>query len=226
MRDGFGRSYEKVVHIIRSYGFGEIEIHDPAREIAAVSGEAVEVVHIGLRIELGNQRAVLLDGSVHHEHVHAAFESGANHFAPFGAVAIAAARASADRCEIFFAVALFEHGLDVFGAEQRAVLGVFDAVEIDAERNDVPFVGLVFAQGSVIADDRTLLTGAAEAHFHRGVVRADIRKINGAMAGAGDARDAGVEGLVQDYSRIGEGGGRERAHYYGAKSDDGQRALI
>ena len=221
MRDGFRRGYEKVVHIIGSYGFGEIEIHDPAREIGAVSGEAVEVVHIGLRIELGNQRTVLLDGSVHHEHVHAAFESGANHFAPFGAVAIAAARAGANRCEIFFAVALFKHGLDVFGADQRAVLRIFNAVEIDAERNDVPFVRLVFAQSSVVADDRALLTGAAQTHFHRGVVRADIRKIDGAMAGAGDAGDAGVEGLVQDHSRIGEGGGRERAHQYGTESEDG-----
>jgi hypothetical protein len=32
------------------------------------------------------------------------------------------------------------------------------------------------------------------------------------MAGAGDAGDAGVERFVQDYSGIGEGGGRERAH--------------
>src|ERR1700683_4595837 len=212
MRDGFGSGYEKVVHIIGSYGFGEIEIHDPARKIGAVSGEAVEVVHVRLGIKFRNERAVLLDGSVHDEYVHAAFESGANHFAPFSAVAIAAARAGANRRKIFFAVALFKHRLDVFRADQRAVLRVFDAVEIDAERNYVPFVRLVFAQSGVIADDRTLLTGEAQTHFHRGVVRADIRKINGAMAGAGDAGDAGVEGLVQDYSRICKGGGRERAH--------------
>jgi hypothetical protein len=42
------------------------------------------------------------------------------------------------------------------------------------------------------------------------------------MAGAGDAGDAGVEGLVQDHSCIGERGRRERAHQYGKKSDDGE----
>ena len=65
MRDGFGSGYEKVVHVIGSYGFGKVEIHDPAGEIGAVSGEAVEVVHIGLRIELGNERAVLLLSLIH-----------------------------------------------------------------------------------------------------------------------------------------------------------------
>jgi len=44
MRDGFGSGYEKIIHVVGSDGFREIEIHDPAREIGAVSGEAVEMV--------------------------------------------------------------------------------------------------------------------------------------------------------------------------------------
>jgi len=44
----------------------------------------------------------------------------------------------------------------------------------------------------LVADDRTLLHRGGKDAFHRGVVRADIRKINGAMAGAGDTGDAGV----------------------------------
>ena len=89
-RDGFGSDEAKVVQIVGLGGMREIGVDDAPREIRAITGDAVEVILVGQRVELGNESAVLFDGSRDDEGVHAALERGPDHFAPFGFVAYAA----------------------------------------------------------------------------------------------------------------------------------------
>ena len=202
MRHRFRRGHQEIVDVVRADRVRVVKIHDPAREVGAVAEHAIEMIYVGLRIKFGDQRLVLHDRSFHDEHVHAAFERGANHFAPLRAVAGQAFFAGADCRQIILAIALFESRFDFLGTHQRTVARIFHAVQINAQRNQVPFIRLVFAQRGVVAQHRTLLAGPAQTHFGGRIIRADAREINGTVAGARDARDAGVQRFVQHDSGV------------------------
>src|SRR5262252_149139 len=90
------------------------------------------------------------------------------------------------------------------GSEERAIAGILDAIEVNVERDDVPLVGLVFADVDVITHDGAEFTWAAQAKVYRRF-RADAGEKNGAMAGAADAVEVFVEGFVEDDAHIGGG---------------------
>jgi hypothetical protein len=55
--------------------------------------------------------------------------------------------------------------LDLLGAKQRSVFRILYAIQKHRKRDDIPFEGLVFTQGGVIAYDRPMFIRAAKAQF-------------------------------------------------------------
>jgi len=204
--DGLGTGHAEVVKDVAAGGVGEIGVDDAAGEVGAVVGGAVEMVVVGRVVHLVDELAILFNGSVYDENVHAADESGGDHFAPFGLAAGLARRGVAKTGEIVLAVALFESVLDFVGSENGTIGGIFDAVEIDVERNDVPVEGAVFADVDIGADDGAGFAGGAEAEFG-GRFSADVGEVDGHVTGAGDAVHAFAEGFVEDDADVGEGAG-------------------
>jgi hypothetical protein len=85
--NGFRSDQAKVVQIVGSGGVRIIAIHDAASECGAILRDTIEVILVGLRIEFGDERAILVDGRFDDEDVNAAFQCGADHFAPFSFIA-------------------------------------------------------------------------------------------------------------------------------------------
>ena len=81
---GLGTGHAEIVEDVAAGGVGKIGVDDAPGEVGAVVGGAVEMVFVGGVVELVDQGAVLFDGGIYHEYVHAADESGGDHFAPFG----------------------------------------------------------------------------------------------------------------------------------------------
>src|SRR5258708_37805969 len=86
--------------------------------------------------------------------------------------------------------------LNLVGAEDRTILYVFDTIEVDVQRNDVPFKRLIFANVDVIAHHRAMLTGATQAESY-GRIGTDAREIHSAVPRAGDPVEASIQGLVE-----------------------------
>src|SRR5262249_83510 len=66
------------------------------------------------------------------------------------------------------AVAFFQEMFESVGSKERAIAGIFDAIEVNVERDDIPLVGLVFANVDVIAHYGAEFNGAAEPKVYRG----------------------------------------------------------
>src|SRR5215831_12591155 len=155
-------------------------------------------------VEFGDELLILFGSCADRKNVHAANHRGGDHFAPFGFCAGHAGFGGAVIGQILPAIAFFQKMFEFVGSKERAIAGVFDAVEVNVERDDVPLVGLVFANVDVIAHDGAEFTWAAEPKFYRGF-RADAGEKDGAMAGAADAVEVFVEGFVEDDADVGGG---------------------
>ena len=168
------------------------------------------MVLVGLRVELLDQRQVLLDRGIHHEHVDAALEAGSHHFPPLRLVAGLAGLAGAVFGQIFFAISFFQHALDLLRPDDRTVSRVLHAIHVYIQGNDVPLKGLILAQAYVVADHRTLFAGLAKPEFYRRR-GTDARKVDRGMTGAGNSGHAGIERLVQNHAYIAIGLGTHPA---------------
>src|SRR5260370_26387206 len=114
--------------------------------------------------------------------------------------------------------------LDFEGTEYGAILYIFDSIEINIQRNDVPFERLIFTNVNVIAHHRTVLAGTAHAEFY-GRIGTDAREIDGAVPGARDSVDAGVQRLVEHNPNVTISPGASKAHEQeGQNTWDGNRA--
>src|SRR4029077_14093038 len=122
------------------------------------------------------------------EDIEIAREPGASHFAPLGFPAGAAVVGGAPGAEIFIAVAVFQRGFDLVRSHERAIARIFDAIHVNAERDDIPLVIFVFADVDVVAHHGALFAGTAEPQLH-GRFGADVREVDGGVPGAGDALD-------------------------------------
>src|SRR5260370_17823907 len=85
--------------------------------------------------------------------------------------------------------------VDLVGTEDRAISYVFDTIDVDVQRNDVPFKRLIFANVDVIAHHGTVLTGTAQAESY-GRIGTDTREIHSAVPRAGVSAEASIQGLV------------------------------
>jgi hypothetical protein len=114
--------------------------------------------------------------------------------------------------------------LDLVGTENRAILLIFDSIEIYIQRNDVPFEGLIFTNVDVIAHHGAVFTGTAQAEFYRRI-GADAGEIHSTVTCAGDSVEAGIERLIEYDTNVSLSAGASNAHEQEGKNAwDGNRA--
>src|SRR5258707_8512357 len=101
--------------------------------------------------------------------------------------------------------------LDLVGTEDRAILHIFDPIEIYVQGNDVPFEGLIFTNVNVIAHHRAVFTGTAQAQFYGGI-GTDAREIHSTVPRASDSVDAGIQRLVEHNTNVSISSGTSEAH--------------
>src|SRR5579859_2575736 len=73
-RDGLRGGHAKAIEVIGGGRMREISVDHAFREIRAIPRDAIEMILIGGRIKLRDQRLVLLHGRIDHENVHPANE--------------------------------------------------------------------------------------------------------------------------------------------------------
>src|SRR5260370_4533973 len=162
-------------------------------------------------VEFRDQLAILLFGGIDDKDVDAANESGRDHLSPFGFVTVHTWSARAERRQVVLPVSFLKHMLNLVGAEDRTILYVFDTIEVDVQRNDVPFKRLIFANVDVIAHHRAMLTAATQAESH-GRIGTDAREIHSAVPRAGDPVEASIQGLVEHNAYVTISPGANKAH--------------
>src|SRR5258708_23243564 len=106
--------------------------------------------------------------------------------------------------------------LDLVGTEDRTILYVFDTIDVDVQRNDVPFKRLIFTNVDVIAHHRAVLTGTAQAESYGGI-GTDTREIDSAVPRACDSVEASIQGLVEHNADVAISSRTSKAH-----EDEGQ----
>jgi len=107
---------------------GEIGVEDASAEFSAIARDAVKVVQVGVRIEIRDEGAVLIDRGLDNEHIDAARKSGSHHFPPFCFVARAAIGTLTVTCQKILAVAFLKDVFDFLRAKEGPVLGILDTV--------------------------------------------------------------------------------------------------
>src|SRR5713101_5668169 len=101
--------------------------------------------------------------------------------------------------------------LDFESTDDRAILDLFDSIQVDIQRNDIPFKRPIFTNVDVIAHHRTVFTGTAQAEFYSRI-GADAREIHGAVPRAGDSVNAGIHRLVEHNTYVSINPGTNKAN--------------
>src|SRR5215469_6501682 len=130
-RYGFRAGHSKIVQVVRMSSARKVGINDTLSEVGAIASDAIEVIFVGPRVELGDELKVLFRRGVHDEHEYAAKQGGTDHFPPLGFVASDARLLPTIDSQVFVAVAVLKDALDFVGAEDGAVPRIFHAVKID-----------------------------------------------------------------------------------------------
>src|SRR5215472_919341 len=164
-RHSFGAGHSKVIEVVRMSSSWKVGVNDVLSKIGAIPSDSIKVIFIRQGVEFGDESEVLLRRGVNYEDAHTAKQGGADHLPPFGLVAVDARWALTIGGQVFDAVAILKNALNFIGAENRAVLWIFRAVEIDIKGNDVPFWRFVFADVDVITDHRARLIRAAHSEL-------------------------------------------------------------
>ena len=194
-RHGLGAGHPEIVHDVAMSRMGEVRVNQISREVGAVARGSIEVIYVGRVVEFFDQGPILFNRRRNNQDVQSALGRGADHLPPFRLSACLTGMAGTIVTENLLAVVFFECVLNLPRRKQRAALRIGHAIHENAQRHDVPFEWLVFAQSRVIAHHGTLLVRPAQAQLYRRG-RADARQVHGAMSGPCDSRDACVERFV------------------------------
>jgi hypothetical protein len=116
--------------------------------------------------------------------------------------------------------------LDLVGTEDRAILYIFDSIEVNIQWDNVPFERVIFTNVDVIAHHRAVLTGTAQAESYRRI-GTDAREIHSTVPRASDSIDAGIQRLVEHDTNVTLRTGTSEAHKQeGQKTWNGKRGEI
>ena len=186
--DLFGRGHPRIGKQIPPERPRKIYVQHYPRKVRAVVVDQVEMGSIGARIQACYDRIILLQGGHKPERVGASFKRNSNQLGPAAAHEISFEDLFAKRVEMFLVIMVAQATHHGAVDPHRNIGKIFYRVEIGNQRHRHP----VIAGNALVAGNHgASFSGLAAAQFHRGL-RADIREIDGGMAGGIESPEESV----------------------------------